>query len=65
MRGVEVAHSDELLADACKAFGKSGAAYNKQEMLKCFNDDADLFLSKVDRWMDQYNPDKVQEMHRS
>jgi hypothetical protein len=38
---------------------------NQQEVLKFLNDDVDLFLSKVDRWMDKYNPDRVQEMHRS
>lgn len=37
---------------------------DQQEVLKFLNDDVDLFLSKVDRWMDKYNPDRVQEMHR-
>lgn len=38
---------------------------NQKEVLKFLNDDVDLFLSKVDRWMDMYNPDRAQEMHRS
>ena len=38
---------------------------NQQEVLKFLNDDVNLFLSKVDRWMDKYNPDRVKEMHRS
>ena len=37
---------------------------NQQEVLKFLSDDAALFLTKVDRWMDKYNPDRVQEMHR-
>lgn len=37
---------------------------NKQEILKFLNDDVDLFLSKVDRWMDKYNPGRLHEMPR-
>lgn len=37
---------------------------NQQEVLKFLSDDAALFLAKVDRWMDKYNPDRAQEMPR-